>query len=188
MLFWAFSIKLIVEGAMVKMKAIRKRHTCFVLIFVASLCLAVWVGANTAQTVFVIGAGAISAVSLILLVRQNRLLHSAILIWDNRIIVVPSALITTKEGREELNSEEIVVSTFGILIGSKVYRWGTDGIHGVKLHSALIDMEHLCLTFGDAAQTMQIELLHGIRQKESMLDAAQKLLHETGVKASITGW
>ena len=187
MLFWAFSIKLIVEGAMVKMKAIRKRHTCFVLLFVASLSLAVWVGTTkTAQTAFVIGA--ISAVSLILLVRQNRLLQSAILIWDNRIIVVPSALITTKAGREELNSEEIVVSTFGILIGSKVYRWGTDGIHGVKLHSAFIDMEHLCLTFGDAAQTMQIELLHGIRQKESMLDAAQKLLHETGVKANITGW
>jgi hypothetical protein len=44
------------------------------------------------------------------------------------------------------------------------------------------------LTFGDAAQTMRVELLHGMTQKQALLDAAQKLVHETGVMADITGW
>jgi hypothetical protein len=44
------------------------------------------------------------------------------------------------------------------------------------------------LTFGDKDQTMRVELLHGMTQKQAVLDAAQKLWHETGVKASISGW
>ena len=83
---------------------------------------------------------------------------------------------------------ETVVSTFGILIGSEIYRWGLDGVHGVRLHTAHIDQERMYLTFGDAAHTMRVELLHGITQKQALLDAAQKLFHETGVKADITGW
>ena len=38
--------------------------------------------------------GAISLISLLLLVRQSRLLYDATLIWDNRILAVPSALIS----------------------------------------------------------------------------------------------
>ena len=37
----------------------------------------------------------------------------------------------------------------------------------------------MCLTFGDTAQTMRIELLHGLTQKQEVMDTAQKLLHET---------
>jgi hypothetical protein len=44
------------------------------------------------------------------------------------------------------------------------------------------------LAFGDAVQTMKVELLHGMTQKQAVLDVAQKLLHETGVRADITGW
>jgi hypothetical protein len=58
----------------------------------------------------------------------------------------------------------------------------------VRLHAAKIDMEQMYLTFGDAAQTMRVELFHGMNQKQAVLDAAQKLLHETGVAADITGW
>jgi len=86
------------------------------------------------------------------------------------------------------DTEETVVSTFGILIGSEIYRWGLDGVHGVRLHTAHIDQERMYLTFGDAAQTMRVELLHGMTQKQAVLDAAQKLWHETGVRAEITGW
>ena len=48
-----------------------------------------------------------------------------------------------------------MVSTFGILIGSEIYRWGLGGVHGVRLHIAHIDQERMYLTFGDAAQTMR---------------------------------
>jgi hypothetical protein len=86
------------------------------------------------------------------------------------------------------DTEETVVSTFGILIGSEIYRWGLDGVHGVRLHTAHIDQEWMYLTFGDAVQTIQIELLHGMTQKQTVLNSAQKLLHETGVRAEIIGW
>ncbi len=169
------------------MKSIRERRNGYALLLAASICLAVWFGmALMSEAVFVLAA--ISLISLLLLVGQNRLLYDATLIWDNRIIAVPSALISIPGHQMEKDTEETVVSTFGILIGSEIYRWGLDGVHGVRLHAAYIDEERMYLTFGDAAQTMRVELLHGMTQKQAVLDAAQKLLRETGVTADITGW
>jgi len=51
----------------------------------------------------------------------------------------------------------------------------------VRLHTAHIDQERMYLTFGDGVQTMRVDLLHGMTQKQAVLDAAQKLLRETGV-------
>ena len=132
--------------------------------------------------------GAISVISLLFLVRQSRQLCDATLIWDNRILAVPSALISMSGRQMKKDTEETVVSIFGILIGSEIYRWGLDGVHGVRLHAAHIDKERMYLTFGDVAQTMRVELLHGMTQKQAVLDVAQKLLYETGVTAGIIGW
>lgn len=167
------------------MKLIRKRRNEYALLFATSICLAIWFGATfILEAVFAFGA--ISLISLLLLVRQSRLLYDATLIWDNRILAVPSALISMPGRQMKKNTEETVVSTFGILIGSEIYRWGLDGVHGVRLHTAHIDQERMYLTFGDAAQTMRVELLHGMTQKQELLDAAQKLWHETGVRAEIS--
>jgi hypothetical protein len=187
MLFEASFPKIYTGGGMVQMKSIRKRRNGYALLFAASICLAVWLGVTfMLEAVFVFGA--ISAISLLLLVRQSRLLYDATLIWDNRIIAAPSALISIPSCQIKKDVEETVVSTFGILIGSEIYRWGLDGIHGVRLRAAQIDKERMYLTFGDAAQTMRVELLHGMTQKQEVLDAAHKLLYETGVTADITGW
>ncbi len=169
------------------MKLIRKRRNGYILLFAASICLAVWLGATFMLEV-VFAFGVISAISLLLLVRQSRMLYDATLIWDNRILAVPSALISMPGRQMKKDTEETVVSTFGILIGSEIYRWGLDGVHGVRLNTAQIDKERMVLTFGDAAQTMRVELLHGMTRKQAVLDAAQKLLSETGVTADITGW
>ncbi|MGI6728084.1 MAG: hypothetical protein ACOX4P_05945 [Anaerovoracaceae bacterium] len=169
------------------MKLIRKRRNGYALMFAANICLAVWLGmAFMLEVVFAFGA--ISLISLLLLVRQSRLLYDATLIWDNRILAVPSALISMPGCQMKKDTEETVVSTFGILIDSEIYRWGLDGVHGVRLHTAHIDKERMYLTFGDAAQTMRVELLHGMLHKQTVVEAAQKLLHETGVTADITGW
>ena len=169
------------------MKSIRKRRNGYALMFAASICLAVWLGATFMLEV-VFALGAISLISLMLLVREGRRLYDATLIWDNRILAVPSALISMPGRQMKKDTEETVVSTFGVLIGSRIYRWGLDGVHGVRLHTAHVDQERMYLTFGDAAQTMRVELLHGMTQKQALLDATQKLLHETGVTADITGW
>jgi hypothetical protein len=172
---------------MVQMELIRKRRNGYALSFAVSICLVVWFGATfMLEAVYVFGV--ISAILLLLLVRQNRLLNDAMLIWDNRILAVPSALFSMKGRQMKKDNEETVVSTFGILIGSEIYRWGLDGVHGVRLHTAHIDQERMILIFGDAAHTMRVELLHGMTQRQAVLDAAQKLLHETGVRAEITGW
>ena len=146
-----------------------------------------WLGVTfMAEAAFAFGA--ISVASLLFLVRQSRLLYDATLIWDNRILVVPSALISMAGGQGKNDTEETVVSTFGILIGSKIYRWGLDGVHGVRLNAARIDKERMYLIFGDADQTMRVELLHGMTEQQAVLDVAQKLLYETGVTVSIIGW
>ncbi len=169
------------------MKLIRKRRNGYALLFAASICLAVWLGmAFMLEAVFALGA--ISLIFLVLLVRQSRLLYDATLIWDNRILEVPSALISMPGRQMKKDTEETVVSTFGMLIGSRIYRWGLDGINGVRLHAAQIDMERIYLTFGDAALTMRVELLHGMTKKHTVVEAAQKMLHETGVTAVVTGW
>ena len=169
------------------MKLIRKRRNGYALLFAASICLTVWLGVTfMAEAAFAFGA--ISVASLLFLVKQNRLLYDATLIWDNRILVVPSALISMADGQGKNDTEDTVVSTFGMLIGSKIYRWGLDGVHGVRLNAARIDKERMNLTFGDADQTMRVELLHGMTEQQAVLDVAQKLWHETGVTASIIGW
>lgn len=169
------------------MKSIRRRRNGYILLFIGSIGLAVWLGVSfTLEAAIVFGA--ISLISLLLLVRQSRLLYDATLIWDNRILVVPSALISISGQPTKKDTEETVVSTFGILIGSEIYRWGLDGAHGVRLRTAHIDQKRMILTFGDASQTMRVELLHSMTQKRAVLDAAKKLMHETGVAAGIIGW
>lgn len=169
------------------MKLIRKRRNGYVLLFTASISLAVWLGVTFMLEV-VFAFGAISLISLLLLVRQSRLLYDATLIWDNRILAVPSALISMPGRQMKKDTEETVVSTFGILIGSEIYRWGLDGGHGVRLHTAHIDQERMYLTFGDKDHTMRVELLHGMLHKQTVVEAAQKLWHETGVQAEISDW
>ena len=169
------------------MKLIRKRRNGYALLFAASICLAVWLGmAFMLEVVFAFGA--ISLISLLLLVRQSRLLYDATLIWDNRILAVPSALVSMPGCQMKKDTEETVISTFGILIGSEIYRWGLDGVHGARLNAVQIDKERMCLTFGDAAQTMRVDLLHGMLHKQTVVEAAQKLWHETGVRAEISDW
>ena len=172
---------------MMQMKSIRKRRNGYVLLFAASICLAVWSG-MTFSLEAALALGTISAISLLLLVRQSRLLYDATLIWDNRILAVPSALISTEGSLRQADTGETVVSTFGMLIGSRIYRWGLDGVHGVRLIDVQIEKERMYLTFGDKDQTMRVELLHGMLHKQTVVEATQKMLHETGVTAVVTGW
>ncbi len=170
-----------------QMKLIRRRRNYCALLFAVSICLTVWLGL-TFMLEAAFAFGAISLISLLLLVRQSRLLYDATLIWDNRILAVPSACIFTAGSQEKNDVEETVVSTFGMLIGSKIYRWGLHGVHGVRLNAAQIDRAKMYLTFGDAEQSIRVELLHGMVEQQAVQDVMQKLWSETGVKASISGW
>ena len=116
------------------------------------------------------------------------MLYYATLIWDNRILAVSSALISTTGGTGQNHIEKIVVSAFGVLIGRKIYRWGLDGVYGVRLNSIEVDRQRMILSFGDATRSMRIELLHGITDLSEILEVKQKFWHETGVSTDINGW
>lgn len=169
------------------MKSIRKRRNEYVLIFVISIGITVWLS-MTSNLEFSFLVGVTSILSFLLLVKQIRLLHDAMLIWDNLILSVPLDIFSELNHRLNIDSGETVISTFGVLIGCEIYKWGLEGIDGVRLLSAQFDLEKIYLTFGDEAQTMQVELIHGIHRKQAIEEAVQKLWHETGVKAKICDW
>lgn len=169
------------------MKAIRKQRIYYTIFFAVSVFLTAWFAMKLLVVMaFLFGAASIAL--LMILVRQSRLLYDASLIWDNPILTVPSAVISISGGERKRATEETVVSTFGILIGSKIYKWGMNGVRGVRLNAIRIDRTRIYLTFGDESETMQVELLHGMTDKQEVMDVKQRLWRETGVKAIISGW
>jgi SPP1 family predicted phage head-tail adaptor len=99
---------------------------------------------------------------LILLIKEKKLLKDAELIWDNPILMVPLAVVSTENGQKRRVNEQTVLSVFGILLGNTIYKWGTDGIKGVRLSWVTIEKAHMQLTFGDGTKTVRIRLLHGM--------------------------
>jgi len=113
-------------------EAIRKCYKIYGALFIISVFSTVWfLGRLVIETVIVFGCANI--VLLILLIKQKKLLKDAELIWDNPILMVPLAVVSTENGIERRVAEQTVFSVFGILIGNKIYKWGTDGINGVRL-------------------------------------------------------
>lgn len=135
-----------------------------------------------------VACAAACASSLIFLYRQTRLLYAARLIRDNRILTVPSSIATTVNRVGEKMMEETVVSTFGLLLGNRVYQWGCDGIRGVRLRKVRMDREHIWLTFGVDDEKLRVEMLHGMTDRQSVMEITQKIWHETGVQAEVSGW
>lgn len=169
------------------MKAIEKRRNGYALLFATSICLAVWFGLNSlTEMVFIFAAASI--ILFRLLIRQNQLLYDARLIWDNCIFAVPFTVISTVNDKEKIDTQETIVSTFGILLSSKVYKWGSDGVRGVRLRTIKIDRVRINLTFGDGAKIMQVKLIHGMTNEQAVMEIKQKLWRETGVTAEISGW
>lgn len=169
------------------METIRKRRNIYAILLCASILLTVWLSMVFGiEATFVVGT--ISIAVLLLLLKQNNLLYDATLIWDNRILAVTSALISVPGVKDKKHSSEIVLSTFGILVDDKIYRWGLDGLYGVRLSSIEIGKKRLYLTFGDVSETMRVEMLHGMTELQEVMEVAQKLLRETGITAKIVGW
>lgn len=169
------------------MRFIKKWRNIYAVLFAVSISLTllfiiIWMPKAA------IAFGALDSVVIICLYRQNRLLYNAGLICDNGIICVPSAIVTAENYPDKKLTEETIVSTFGLLLGNKLYQWGCDGVRGTRLRQIKLDRERIWLTFGTDNETLRVELLHGITNKQRVMEITQKLRHETGVTASISGW
>jgi hypothetical protein len=168
-------------------EAIRKCYKIYGALFIISVFSTVWfLGRLVIETVIVFGCANI--VLLILLIKQKKLLKDAELIWDNLILMVPLAVVSTENGIERRVAEQTVFSVFGILIGNKIYKWGTDGINGVRLSSVVIEKAHMQLTFGDDTKTMWVRLLHGMVDEQEVFEVKERLWRETGLTARVSGW
>lgn len=154
------------------MNAIKKRRAVSAALLVS--CIFITILFAAAQTVEMVIVFSFADIALfIFLYRQNKLFHDASLICNNEILCA---------------SNETVISTFGLLIGRKVYQWGCDGVKGTRLKQVKLDKERIWMIFGTEEETKCIELQHGIMDKQDVIDTAQKILYETGVTATITDW
>ena len=169
------------------MQAIRKQRNVYAVFFVlCALLTPCFVVERMWETVFILSMA--GAVALILLIHQSRMVYNARLICGNSILTVSTAVLSDLEGVEEKTVDETVVSTFGVLVGNKVYKWGCDGLNGSRLKNIEMDRERISLTFGSETQTLKLELLHGLDKVEKVLQVKQNLLRETGVEAVVSSW
>lgn len=169
------------------MKEIKNRRNLYAALSVAVMLLTVLL-LITQKTEAAIICGGLTAAALFLLYRQSRLLRAAIVIFDSRILTVPSSIVTLENQPEQKQAEETIVSTFGLLLGNKVYQWGCEGVYGVRLREVQIDKAHICLSFGADGEMLCVRLLHGLIDGQSVTEIAQKIWHETGVRAEISDW
>lgn len=131
--------------------------------------------------VLAIAAGA----GMFFLVRLCRRYLTARLIVENEIIGISPAQITTlRDGRENAPGK-VVVSPFGILIGSRPYKFNCDN---VKLISVEFTREAVLLRFGAEDETYDLRLLHGLSERPEVESIAKKIKYETGVTPAIAGW
>jgi len=165
----------------------RKWRNLLVILSIIGILLSIWFAAISvppAAAVFGISSAALFA----LLIWQMRKLHDAKLIWSNRILAVPSAVILTAGRDAQIETDETIVSTFGILIGGRIYKWGCGGVQGTRLNRIEISRERIVLHFGNGIRAVRAELLHGMADRQKVTDVAEKLLYETGVTATIIDW
>lgn len=166
------------------MKAIKYRRNLYAALSLAVMLLTVLL-ILTQKIEAAIACGGLTAAALILMYRQGRLLDAAMVIYDSRILTVPFSVVTYVNRPNQIQAEEIIVSTFGLLLGNKAYRWGCEGVNGVRLREVLIDKSHICLSFGADGEMLHVRLLHGLADRQSVIETAQKIWHETGVRAEI---
>ena len=169
------------------MVSIKSRQIILVWIFIVGIFLTLLlVAIQKMKGAFVFGI--FSTISLYFFCRQTQLQNTVKLISDNRILTVPSSVVVTGNSADEKTTEETIVSTFGLILGNKVYKWGCDGIGGVRLYEVQIDREHVRLTFGTDRERLHVELLHSLTDSLTVFKIAKKFLHETGVQTQITDW
>lgn len=169
------------------MKVIKNRRNLYATLSVVAIILTVLLLLTQKMETATLCSG-LTVAALILLYRQSRLLAAAMVIYDSRILTVPASVATSENQPEQKQAEETILSTFGLLLGNKVYRWGCDGVYGIRLREVEIDKEHICLSFGADGETLRLELLHGLADRQGAMEITQKLWHETGVRAEISDW
>lgn len=107
------------------------------------------------------------------------------LIVENRLLdICPVTIRVTDSGDESAQPIECVFSPFGLLIGSKVYKFGRDGI---RLYSMEIGPSRISLDFGTEKRRCTAVFLHDPLSADEIEQLAERVKRETGITPSYAG-
>jgi len=125
----------------------------------------------------------ISILFLTLFIREYKKFIYAKLIMDNKIIHIQAAEIEKKSKKHNLKAAstknmDIFISCFGILLGSKVIKFNTQGISLKKIE---ISNDLIFITYGKEEAYEIIKLLHGVLNEKDLQNIIEQFRHETGI-------
>ena len=175
------------------MKSIRQRLG--ILIVLTFFSMTVWVllviRPSLVQSIpsqlLMAGSMMVSLLLAALGIREFLRLRIAQLITDNEILSISPAIIEV-EGSEKNNMNasaeklEVVISCFGILLGSGIIKFNQDGI---ALKEVEIADNTIVLTYGSKQETRRIRLLHQSLGSAMIAEIVEAFRYETGVVPKI---
>ena len=118
------------------------------------------------------------AAQVCLLILEYGRYNAAKLIIENKILDIQVAKIE----QNSADAIEFIVSCFGVLLGSKVIKFNTDGI---RLKEIEIADNTICIVYGKDKKSKSIRLLHGPIDKDEIKEIAERFKYETGIAPNI---
>lgn len=115
---------------------------------------------------------------LTLFLLEYRRYRFALLIIENKIFDIQAV----KENSFTDNSNEFIISCFGILLGTKIIRFNVEGI---QLKEIEISGKAISITYEKDKEVKNIRLLHDTIEKSKIKEIAEKFQFETGINPLI---
>jgi len=111
-------------------------------------------------------------------------LISAQLIVENAILHIQPAVLCGPNGGDKANpceTVEMYVSVFGVLLGSKIIKWGQDGGRDGRLKAVEIGRGYLSIAYGAKEDIKNIRLLYNRPGDDTLAGIIEKFRYETGI-------
>lgn len=123
----------------------------------------------------------------VLWIREFKKFKIAQLISDNKIFHIYPAIVCNKNNHEVKfkaeSSVEVLISYFGILLGSTIIKFNQEGI---RLLDIEIGSEFIYLTYGTDKRVQGIRLLCSNIKEDELNKIVERFKYETGIIPTIT--
>jgi hypothetical protein len=174
------------------LKAIRKRSLVFAVItgfgILTGVMLLVFGEATSEIQAQILLASVIiaSGISAGFCIHERGKLKIARLIVENPIMQIHTAIVSNISGEaaqpEDIENTEVVVSYFGILLGSKIIKFNQDGI---RLRAVEIEDDFISFTYGTEKRMQNTRLLRPMIDPAAMDEISEKFRYETGITPTL---
>ena len=105
--------------------------------------------------------------------RARRNVMAALLIMENQIMHFGLAVFD-----KQIESIEVFISCFGVLIGSRIIKFNQSGI---RLKAVELGKDFVSLTYGTEKKTQNIKIFHAENRQCELTEVVRKFRYETGV-------